>query len=219
MESSLGIGIFTAPDISEILQLPTYKVRRWIKAYWDNCFAIQQNETYSWGAGKEKAVDFNTFIEIYIFVKLRELGLSPKKILTAHKLISEEFQIKFPFAFTKILAGEKDIFYYFDKDVVIKADITKQLGFKNLIELYYKKIDFSFDNLAERYWPLGKGHSIVVDPKHQFGAPTIDGTNILTNTIYGFYKGGESIDFIASIYNINVQQVKDAIYYYQRKAA
>lgn len=219
MESDLGIGIFTAQDISKILLMPSNKVRRWIQIYWDNKFAQQHDEPYSWGIGKDKAVNFYTLIEIYFFIKLRELGLSTNKILQAHKLISKEFKIKYPFAFTKILAGENDIFYYFDDNTLIKADLTKQIGFKNIIEIYCKKIDFNNENLANRFWPIGKENSIVVDPKHQFGQPTIDGTNILTDTIYSYYQGGESLEFIASLYELNIKQVQDAIYYYQRVAA
>jgi uncharacterized protein (DUF433 family) len=218
MNAELGLGIFTASDISNILLLPSNKVRRWIGNYWDNRFINNQNDVYSWGSGKDKAVNFHTFIELYVFIKLRDLGLGYKKIITAHQVISNELNVKYPFASTKILAGENDIFYYFDNETIVKADRTNQIGFKNIIEQYYNRIEFDSDSLAEKYWPLGKSNSIIVDPKHKFGQPTIIGTNILVDTIAGLYKGGESPEFIASIYDITSKQVKDALEYINRAA-
>ncbi|MCX6148333.1 MAG: DUF433 domain-containing protein [Candidatus Kapabacteria bacterium] len=220
MKSELGLGIYTSSDISSILMLPTYKIRRWINNFWDTHFAEIQNSKYSWGNGKDKAVNFHTFIEILIFNKLLEHGISYKKILTAHKTISEDFNMSFPFANTKILASDKNIFYYINNETIIKADESKQIGIKHILEHFYDRIDFDDDNYAKRYWPLGKDKSVVIDPKHQFGQPTINGTNILIDTIiYSYYKGGESLKVIASLYELKLSQVEDAISYMTRKVA
>jgi len=74
-----------------------------------------------------------------------------------------------------------------------------------------EKISFDNAQLASRYYPLGQHRSVVVDPQHQFGQPTIEGTNILTETLVSYYRGGESIDFIASIYRIDPKNIIDAI--------
>ncbi len=218
MEAELNSGIYTIPDVSKILQLPSPKVRRWIKEYWDTQFSSFNSTHYSWGSGRYKAVNFYTLIEFFIFYQLRNCGLSCRKIIKAHQIIAKDLKTNYPFASTSLLAGEKDIFYYYDKDTIVKADEIAQIGIKKMIEDYCKKIEFDSNNLAERYWPLGKKHSIVVDPQHQFGRPIIKGTNILVETLYNYLKGGETIDFIASLFEITKKDVRDAIAFSKRVA-
>ena len=75
------------------------------------------------------------------------------------------------------------------------------------------KLDFDKNNLAERLYPMGKKNSVVVDPKHQFGQPTIKGTNLFPKTIFNLYQKKEPKTFIASSYDITLKQVNDAIEY------
>jgi uncharacterized protein (DUF433 family) len=81
------------------------------------------------------------------------------------------------------------------------------------------RLDFDKNNLAQRLYPLGKNTSIIVDPRHQFGQPTISGTNLFPETIYNLYKNKESKKFIALSYDISVKQVNDAIEYCKKLAA
>lgn len=219
MKSKIGEGIYTTSDISKILLLQPSKVRRWVNNFWDKKFSQNNSEEYSWNEGKEKYVNFYTFIEIYVFDELLKLGLSYKSIITAHIEISQELNLLYPFANSKMLVSKNNIFYYLNNETLVKADKTKQIGIKGIIENLYEKIDLNSEKYAERFWPLGKETSIVIDPHHQFGQPTISGTNILANTLYSYYKGGESVETIANLYEINTKQVSDAITYMTRKVA
>ncbi len=219
MKSKIGEGIYTTSDISKILLLQPSKVKRWVNNFWDNKFNQINNEEYSWNEGKEKYVNFYTFIEIYVFYELLKHGLSYKSITTAHNEISNELNLKYPFANSKLLVSKNNIFYYYNNETVVKADKTKQIGIKDIIENLYEKIDINSEHYAERFWPLGKGKSIVIDPHHQFGQPTISGTNILANTLYSYFKGGENQDKIARLYDLNINEVQDAITYMTRKVA
>jgi len=69
---SLGIGLYSIPDVAQILNLETPFVRRWLKEYWGNRFKTGKKNLSFWGAGREKAVHFYTLIEFYVFhTKLR----------------------------------------------------------------------------------------------------------------------------------------------------
>ena len=72
---------------------------------------------------------------------------------------------------------------------------------------------FDKNELAEKFYPLGKTKQVVIDPKHQFGQPTIKGTNIFPKTIFNLYQSKESKKFIAQSYEISIQEVNDAIEY------
>jgi len=215
-KAEIGNGIYTLPDLARILNLNYHKVQRLLNEYWDKRLANDFSEKYSWTVGKSKAVSFHTLVEFYIFYQLKESGVSTQGILKAHKELSNIFQTPFPFAKSEILEGlncfGKKIVFEITKDEIINLDSTKQLNLK-FIKNFMHKLDFDNNNLAERLYPLGKKNSVIIDPKNQFGQPTILGTNLFPETIYNLYKNKESKKFIASSYDISLKQVNDAINY------
>jgi uncharacterized protein (DUF433 family) len=214
----LGNGIYTIPDLALILQLPQPKVRRWLTDFYDERLAGDKDK-YSWGTGKDRATNFLTLIEFYIFYLLRDQKIGAGKILEAHKHMSKELKTPYPFASHQLLINSKSIFYQVTSDTWVHADKTNQIVIHKLIEQFCKKIDFANNSLAKRFWPLGKNHSVVVDPEHQFGQPVITGTNINAATIYSMYQSGEPIPTIGILYDLTEEQVNDAIFFCKRKAA
>ncbi|MBC8486837.1 MAG: DUF433 domain-containing protein [Bacteroidetes bacterium] len=217
----IGDGIYTVPDLAKILNLKYYKVQRLLSEYWDNRLAGNFIRSYSWSDGKSKAVNFHTLVEFYTYFHFREAGVTTKVILNAHKELSKMFKTPFPFATAGVLEGlasvGKRIVFQFSESQIINIDMTKQLNLK-FIKDFMNKLDFNKGELANRLWPLGKNHSVVVDPDHQFGQPTIYGTNIIPYTIYHMVKANEPVDFIASTYGISKKQIKDAITFCKQAA-
>ena len=183
----LGNGIYTIPDLALILQLPQHRVRRWLTDFYDQRLAGKAGN-YSWGEGRERATNFLTLVEFYVFYMLREQKLSVGKILEAHKHMSKELKTEYPFASYKLLVNKNQILYGKDEETWVQADQTNQIVIHKMLEQFFKKIDFSDKDMAQRFWPLGKDHNIVVDPHHQFGQPVINGTNINAATIFRCMK-------------------------------
>lgn len=217
--SKLGEGIYSIADIAFLLKLPKQKVRRWLNDFWDSRLAEKYNQKYSWGEGRNQAVNFYTLIEFYIFYCLRELGVTQKKIFEAHEAMVKQLKTIHPFASAKVLTDGKSILYALEDGTTIKADKSKQIALKQIIENFCKKIEFSDNNLAEKFYPLGKNKYIVVDPQHQFGQPTVEETNILAETIYNMHEAGETNEFLSRLYDISLKEVQAAIYLFNKKAA
>lgn len=215
---SLGIGLYSIPDVAQILNLETPFVRRWLKEYWGNRFKTGKKNLSFWGTGREKAVHFYTLIEFYVFYQLRKQGLSAQSIAKAHEIIAGELNTQFPFATSTILTDGRKILYKIDDDTIINADKTKQLNFAGIIKEFFKQMDFGKDQLAIRYWPLGKDKNIIVDPHHQLGQPTIKNTNILAETLYRMHTAGEKINFIASLYDVSSNDVNASIEFFKKAA-
>ena len=218
----LGNGIYTLPDLANILDLNYYKVRRLLNEYWDKRFASDFGSKYSWSVGNSRAVSFHTLIEFYIFYQFKDAGVSTQKILKAHKELVSMYNTAFPFANSKILDGihcvGKKIVFEIREDEIIDLDSTKQLNLK-FIKNFVNKLDFDKNNIAKRLYPLGKKNSVIVDPEHQFGQPTIFGTNLFPETIYNLYRNKETKKFISASYGITIKQVTDAIEYCKKQAA
>lgn len=215
----LGYGIYTVTEVAALLRLPAGKVRYWLNRFWDTQLAPTLNARYSWGEKQGKAVNFYTLIEFYVFYQLRTHGISPARILTVHQLLAQKFNTPYPFASYKIMTDGKNILFSPDGESIVNATSDFQYNIKGIIEDFLKKIDFNEEHqLAERFFPAGRDSSIVIDPHHQFGQPVIAGTNILAETLYAMHKGGEKVSTISTLYNLNTNQVKDAIKFYQKAA-
>lgn len=215
----LGIGIYTVPDIAMILKLPQHRIRFWLDELWNNRLKDQSGDKYSWGEGREKSTTFYTLIEFYTFYQLRINKISTAKILNAHRVISRQLNTQYPFASSTILTDGKRVFFSPDNlESIIHADESLQFTIAKIIQEFCKKIDFNSNELAVRYWPLGKNKSVVVDPSHQFGQPTIKDSNILTETIFMLHKGGETNKFISKLYNLPITSIIDAIQFYKQTA-
>jgi len=212
----IGIGVFTIPEAAIILEIPSYKINRWIGSYWK--FKSHKEDVYSWGEGKERGFNFYTLIELIIVKSFREIGVPFPKIKLAHDILFDILKIPYPFAHSKLLSDGKNIFLE-ENSTLLGLNKKKQSAFIDIISPYCKKIDFSNDNMAERYWPLGKTHSIIVDPNHSFGQPTIIGTNIPVFSLLKFIQAGESKEFISKAYHLNLNHIEDVILFSRRMAA
>lgn len=211
LNQQLGSGIYTLPEVAFILKLPVGKVRRWMNEFWDNKLSEKYDNKYSWGVGRDKATNFFTLIEFYVFYQLRELNVSANKIFKAHFDMAEQLNTPYPFASSKVLSDGKSILFMTDDGTIVKADRSRQIAFKEIIERFCKKIEFSSSDVAERFYPLGKDKHIIVDPHHQFGQPVVEQTNVLAQTLYELYSAGESIQFLMRLYDLKADEVQNAI--------
>jgi len=217
---ALGKGIYTVADVARILKIPYYKALRTLKDYWNKRLAAHSLEDYSWTKGKSHTIGFHTLVEFYTYFQLREQGVPTPQILQAHYDLAQRFGTTYPFAKASILDG----LMCNCKRIVLdnEGDLLdlKLSGLCNLrfIKPFLQKLDFDNNELAERLWPLGKDVEVVTDPDHQFGQPTISGTNISPIAIYRMHQANEPSSFIAATYRITEKQVKDAIKYCKQAA-
>lgn len=212
---ALGIGIYTASEIAEILRLPYNKVYTWINKYWDGKLGKEFEIKYSWQSDGTRAVSFHTVVEFYVMMRFSEAGVKPKQVLEAHKELSSMYNSAFPFALKKVLDEIKtdgNRVYLKTKKGAITLDGTKQFNLE-FIKLFFKKLDFENNELASRFWPMGKENSILIDPERKFGHPVIDSKNIYPQTIYSHIRAGDPIEYIVSIYSLTKKEVEDALEY------
>lgn len=220
----LGEGVYTIPDASMILDFPRTKLRRWVNQYWRSDF-IDVNEpaksnSYIWGEARETAFNFYTLIEMFTVISLREIGVSFKAIKQARIVLSSLFKTNLPFAAQPLMSDGKRVIIELGKSNLLELDTGGQTAFRKIIEPFCKKLDFNqYNDLANRFWPLGKRHSIVVDPKHGFGRPTISGTNISTEAIFGLLNAGEEEETVADLYDLTEEQIDDVLVFQNRTAA
>jgi uncharacterized protein (DUF433 family) len=206
----IGHGIYTAADASRILKIPYPKANYWFKYYAKQRFSKATDYIYHFEIKNIIAVNFLTLIEMYVFYTLKEKGIRTSKIIEAHTTMSKVLHTAYPFAKEDIYVSNKSLLFGSD-DQLITADKNLQIVIAQILKRFINKIHFNDDRIAKKFYPLGKERCVVVNPDNQFGQPVIDGTNILTETIYNLSRGGDSPEYIAKLYDISASQVSDAI--------
>jgi uncharacterized protein (DUF433 family) len=224
LKPRIGEGVYTIKDASIILNIPSPKLRAWVNAYWRKTFKdisnVKMSESYIWGESRETAFNFYTLIEIFTVMSLRNLGVTFKTIINARSELSEILKTKYPFASEKLMSDGRNIIYLLDDYKILELGTAGQTAFRKIIEPFCKNLDFDKHNeLAFRFWPLGRSSSIVVDPKHGFGRPTILGTNISTDAIQNLILAGENKEDIANLYDLTVEQIEQVYEFSNRLAA
>lgn len=197
----LGDGIYLTKDVADILNLSYYKVYNLMKGFW---------HTYTFGEDKNRAVNFYALIEFYIYFQCRENGMSAQKLKKCHAQLSKDLKTRYPFAHYEISTDFKNIWAK-ESENLMKADGKLQYDLLPLLNKFLHRVSYGKDKIANKYYPLERTKNVVVDPKHQFGHPIIEGTGIKTKTIYCLFLAGESNKKISNLYNIPIVKVRDAI--------
>jgi uncharacterized protein (DUF433 family) len=71
----------------------------------------------------------------------------------------------------------------------------------------------------ERWWPMGREQPVIIDPKRNFGQPTLFSEGIPTSVLAKSVKANEgSVEEVAGWYEISPELVKAAIRYEQSLA-
>lgn len=217
----IGLGSFTVKEIAEILNIKYDRVHRWMNVYWDGKLGKEYGEKYSWVTDGKRAVSFHTFVEFYIMMLFSEAGVKPAKVLEAHKELSKMHNTAFPFAKKEVIKNiytDGKLIYRDNFDSIVSLDGSKQLNL-NLIRQFYTNLEFDDESLASKFYPLGKDKSILVDPHRKFGHPVFKNSNLFPEVLFQHYKAGDSIDYLAAVFEINRDEIADAIQYCERNLA
>lgn len=210
VKPKFGEGFYTATDAANILNLPYSKISYWFRAMVRGRFEAHTDFRYYFRFEDVTAVNFYTLIELYVFNFFRQNKVSVNKILTAHFTLSEFLETPYPFSHYDILLSSGGNILFDHSGGLFEATPGFQQAIKEYVLPYGKKIHFE-NKMARKYYPFGKDHSVVIDPRHQFGSPFLEGTNIKVSTIASLKRGGESIELLAEIFKITTDQVIDAL--------
>ena len=64
-----------------------------------------------------------------------------------------------------------------------------------------------------RWWPLGEGHSVVIDPERSFGAPIVHREGVQTLILAQAALAENSIETAADRYDVDPIAVAEAVEY------
>ncbi len=178
-------------------------------------------------SGNGAMVSFLQMIEIMVAGRFRKSALgrsvSFRTVRDAHVNARELWGIEYPFAHMKLDALGGHVVHFLREGVSVAShqalDAPGQWTLPGLLRRETTdQLEYD-DDLAARWYPIGKKVPIVVDPRLSTGLPTIKGRGVTVQAIHNRFKSGLRIEFIAKDYQLDTDLVETALQYWEQVPA
>ena len=171
-------------------------------------------------------VSFLQMIEVMVAGRFRKSALgknvSFRAVRDAHVNAQKKWGIEYPFAHMRLEALGGHITHFLregSSEASYQAlDAPEQWTLPGLLRETIDQIEYD-NELAARWFPIGKTVPIVVDPRLSTGLPVIAGRGVTVQAIRKRFKAGLRIDFIAKDFDMSSDLVETALQYWERVAA
>jgi uncharacterized protein (DUF433 family) len=223
----LNTGIYTAGDAAALLREDTRTVRRWAFGYPRSRRSGRIEHpplirTELPPVEGQRALTFVELVELLYVRAFHELGVSWSAIREAARVAASLFASPHPFALRQVYLDPESVLY----GAVTEPDGTEALiqlrghgqqAFPQVVKPYLDQLEFGVDDLASRWWPMGRPGGVLVDPRVAFGSPIVEAVGIRVETLADAWDaespayGGRAAERVAWMYEIEPKHVHTAL--------
>lgn len=164
---------------------------------------------------KGAALSYLQLIEVAVVAKFRRAGVSLGKIRAAREYVSKQLEAEFPFAEYRFKTDGKELWMDYAQ---IEADMGDsklllaskggQLAWTDIIGRL-QEFEYEHEGLAVRWHVAGRDENVIIDPRIQFGAPSVEG--VATWAFRGRWEAGEELGDIADDFGVANSDVLAAL--------
>jgi len=219
--SHFNVGVYSVPEASRLVRMPRGWVKRMVRGYAFRGRKGQPSASPPLFRGTHEDVggvinlSFLDLIELLFVRDFREHGVSMPIIRRAAVVAAEMFKdLDHPFCLKRFATDGK---YIFGTAATEEGDehmidlVHRQHVFSQVMEPFLKQLEYSEAGELLRWFPMGKGTPVVLDPRLSFGAPVVEKFSVPTSILYGAFKAGEKDEDIATWYEMPLPSVQAAI--------
>lgn len=168
----------------------------------------------------DHAVSFVDLIEVVAIGGLKDFGLSLQQIRKIASNCREMLGEERPLTSLKFKVGGKNIFIDAAGELVEVGARKRMRAWREVLEPFLRDLDYADEiATARRWWPLGRGKRIVVDPEYAFGLPSIVNCGVRTEIILERFRAGDLEEQIARDFNLERIEVERALQFELSRAA
>lgn len=227
--SDLGKGVYTLPDAARLVRTDVSKIRRWLYGYRYCKGAGNKRREYQseplwqpeYRADElgERVLGFQDLMELRIVREFVARGVPLIVVRYCLAAARELFGSNYPMTRQRFLTDGETVFHEAldvastTEDGPALLDLRKrQHVFRTIVkDSLYAGIEYEGD-VARRWYPEGRKHSVVVDPELQFGHPTIEQAGVPTAALYAAWLAENKKKItVAKLYEVGVRQVDAAV--------
>ncbi len=209
---SVNRPLYSFAEADRIIKVTPGTSRRWLKGYhfwYDN--ERHEMPPVTPDLGEQDAVSFVDLMEVAAISRLRKRGFSFKRVRQINAYCRVYLHEPRPLVTQRFKVAGHDIFLDADFDVLVEVGREAgMLAWKEVLEPFLKDVEYE-NELARRWWPLGRNYMVVVDPDYGFGLPVVEGTGTRTEIIAERYRAGDSTEEITYDFGVTPNQIQDAL--------
>jgi uncharacterized protein (DUF433 family) len=221
----LNAGLYTVPEAARLTRISVGKVRRWLKGYdFRSGTSVRHSDAVWQGEIKpienKLALSFRDLLELRFVDAFIRAGVSWRTMRRAHSKAQAKLRTTHPFCSNRIFTDARSILLRQaeeDSDEALINLATDQAEFSRIVEPFRKELEFSGSDVT--WWPLGKERHIVIDPKRNFGQPTVVRAGVPARVLARSVKTNRSIATVSHWFEVSEQEVRDAVEFETRLAA
>jgi len=212
-DSLFGLGVYTAPEAARLLKVRSRAVRRWVSGYRYGRRDRQKQAPplfeRDWQEFKDDLyLSFRDLMELRVVAALIRNGIGLQTARAAIVTASSLFDNPRPLSTEQFRTDGRRVFFELPEHEILDL-ATKQYVFSRVVEPSFKGTELS-DRGPLRWWPLGHGRSIVIDPRRCFGAPIDDASGVPVETLLDAIAAEGSIRRAAAAYGVAESALRDA---------
>ncbi len=216
-EKLLTSGLYTVPEAARLTRVSAGKIRRWLKGYDFKSGDRVHHSDAVWQGELEPmesklALSFRDLLELRFVDAFIRAGVSWRTMRRAHSRAQSELNTTHPFCSNRIATDGKNILLRQgedDGDEALIDLVTNQREFRRLVQDFLKELEFFGNDII--WWPLGRKRQIVVDPKRNFGQPTVVRSGVPSQILARSVKANASRDLVAKWYEVQLEEIRDAV--------
>ncbi len=195
--------------------------RRWLSGYTyarvDGQKTVQPPVAHAPDAD-HAAVSFIDLVEVIAIGGLKSAGFSLRGIRLVVENCQVILEVPRPLTTLRFKTDGREIF-------VDRGDVLLEIGrrkrnqaWTEFLDPFLRTLDYTND-LASRWWPMGKQGPIMVDPAFGYGLPVIAGSGVRTEIILERFRAGDLEQQIAEDFNLKPVEVERALQFELQRAA
>lgn len=215
-QARLTEPLYTTGEAAKLAGVAPATVKRWLQGY------STPTGPKAPVFGKDVAgplVSFLQLIEIVVASRFRHGKVTLERVRKAHAVSLNRYG-SYPFARLRLQAWAGYILHLMEHDdgSLEAMDSPGTRTLPRLVTEAIAAIDYE-DDIAVRWFPLGKQVPVVVDPRFSAGMPTIPQRRVTAAAVVRRFRAGQTIEFIASDLLLTREQVEDVIRHADQIAA
>ena len=232
-ETLLGTGVYPIPEAAALLGRKPETVRRWAFGYRRKREYPALIHTELPEVDGEHALTFVELIELLYIGEFLSRGVTWAHIHQAAAAAARMHFGPHPFASRRFLVDRSGVYAALHEaggeESLVHLVGHGQNAIPDIVRPYLSQLDFGSDDVAARWYPLGKEGGVVLDPEHSFGAPILAEHHIPVDTLSAAYhaeledRGPEAArERVAWLYEVQPHHVHSALefqHWLQRRAA
>lgn len=222
----IGLGLYSVPEASRLTGVSAGRIRRWLAGYTYHRDGVAHRSEPLWYPEVPRldgtiTLSFRDLAEVRVVGALAAQGFGMRSIRRAmihgRDLLGDER----PFSTARFKTDGKRLFIEITRDTDEPALFdpkARAYVFHRFIAPSFKDFDVDAEAVV-RWWPLGHGHHVLLDPQRAFGQPVVDEGSIPTAILRDAVAAEGSVGVVARLYDVPEPAVRAALRFEERQAA